>query len=360
MKSSLGRAAAIAASTAVVLALSPTAAFSHGYDVDQVLPYAGTKSLDVGAFGQVLVATNPGDGSPVRVRAVWPGGSINTVATFPGGSTVGAASSQAHVFWVLYAADDPNHPSTLWRKGRWGPPAQVADIAAFQAANPDPYDQDGDATASNPYDLEAMRDGSALVADAQHNSLVRVWPSGNIRTVACFPAQPVSTAGVPIPDLPPTMVAESVPTGVSIGPDGWAYVSELRGFPFAPGSSRVWRVNPNAHQVGCNGSADDVRLPGRVVARGFNGINDLTVGRDGSLYVLELNKHGVLAAEEAFTDPSTQQGMGRLTRIAPSGHRFRIASGELSFPGGVAVTGAGKAYVTDMFLFGGPLLRIHH
>ena len=154
------------------------------------------------------------------------------------------------------------------------------------------------------------------------------------------------------------MNAESVPTGVSLGPDGHAYVSELRGYPFALGTSRVWRVDPRARGAGCNGSIGHVVKPGTVVARGFNGINDVAVGGDGSLYVLELNRDGVLAAEEAFTDPSTQQGMGRLTHITPSGDRHRIAEGQLSFPGGVAVNRWGTLYVTGMFLFGGPLLRI--
>jgi hypothetical protein len=79
------------------------------------------------------------------------------------------------------------------------------------------------------------------VADAANNTLLMVGPGSSVRRVAKFPNQVVSTAGVP--DFPvPFVPAEAVPTSVAIGPDGYAYVGELKGFPFTPGTSRVWRV----------------------------------------------------------------------------------------------------------------------
>ena len=52
--------------------------------------------------------------------------------------------------------------------------------------------------------------------------------------------------------LPAELPAEAVPTTVAIGPDGWAYVGQLVGFPGKPGTAHIWRVNPNAEDAVCS------------------------------------------------------------------------------------------------------------
>ena len=58
------------------------------------------------------------------------------------------------------------------------------------------------------------------------------------------------------------------------GPDGAYYVGELTGVPFAPGAANIYRVAPP--------------LGPQVWLTGFTSIIDLTFGKDGSLYVLQI------------------------------------------------------------------------
>ena len=48
-------------------------------------------------------------------------------------------------------------------------------------------------------------------------------------------------------------------TSVTVGPDGYWYVGELRGFPATPGTSQIWRIKP--------GTVDAIVRPGEPVAR---------------------------------------------------------------------------------------------
>jgi hypothetical protein len=62
---------------------------------------------------------------------------------------------------------------------------------------------------------------------------------------AVFPNRMVSN-----PLGPGTVPQQSVPTSVALGPDGAWYVGELSGFPFTPGTARIWRIVPgHAPQV---------------------------------------------------------------------------------------------------------------
>jgi len=121
--------------------------------------------------------------------------------------------------------------------------------------------------------------------------------------------------------------AESVPTSVAKGPDGAWYVGELTGFPFQVGLARIWRVVPGHAPT--------------VFATGFTNIIDLQFDRHGRLYVLEMAKSGLLAAEAPGGNTN-----GALIRINRDGSRTEIASAGLTLPGGVAIDGRGHIYVT--------------
>ncbi len=91
-----------------------------------------------------------------------------------------------------------------------------------------------------------------------------------------------------------------MPTSVAIGPDGWYYVGELKGFPAPAGESRIWRVAPWASSADC-GHSDDCQL---VFDGGFTSIIDLAFGPDGLLYVVELDEASWFAVEVLMT-PTT-------------------------------------------------------
>ena len=224
----------------------------------------------------------------------------------------------------------------------------ILDITAYQIADPDPWDQDVPAnpTESNPNGLAGLWNNDVLLVDAAGNDLIRVSPDGTARTVARWSLEPeVGTDHLGIPDFPPTLPAEAVPTTVAIGRDGWAYVGQLIGFPGKPGSAHIWRVNPDGEDQVC--SVDPaVATDGCTVWKsGFTSIFDIAFNpHNGTLYVYEIAEDGWLAFEEGFATGDFPPAV----LLEVKGNKTReLARGELSEPGGVAVGNDGAVYVTD-------------
>jgi hypothetical protein len=243
----------------------------------------------------------------------------------------------------------------LYRQEVGGDIEAVLDIHAYQSEDPDPFDQEGNPTESNPYGLAILPSGDALVADAAGNDLLRVTPGGVATTIARFDVETVSTSHLP-PELglPPTIGSEAVPTSVTIGPDGWLYVGELQGFPFRPGTSHVWRIDPDADGVVCSVEDSD---PGcSVFGANFTAIQDIAFSRhDRSLYVYELAGAGVLAFEEGF---ETGEFPPAVLLKVNGRKRTELAAGQLSEPGGVVVSDRGHVFVTDGMFSAGRLVRV--
>ena len=156
-----------------------------------------------------------------------------------------------------------------------GPIDAVLDIFAYQAADPDPTDKDDPPNPgeSNPNGLAALPNSDVLIADAAGNDVLRVSPDGTAVTVARWRNELVGTDHLGDPSLPPMLPAEAVPTTVAIGPDGWAYVGQLIGFPAKPGSAHIWRVNPNAEDAVCAVGVNDPNCS--VWKSGFTSIFDI-------------------------------------------------------------------------------------
>jgi hypothetical protein len=233
--------------------------------------------------------------------------------------------------------------------------APVADIGEYQQTDPDPFDLEGEPTESNPYGLAILPGGDALVADAAGNDLLRVTPDGDITTVARFDVEMVSTDHLPseFGPFPPELPAESVPTAVALGPDGWVYVGELKGFPFRPGSSKVWRVNPNAEDAVCSVTTEDDDCS--IAYEGFTGINDIDF-HGSTLYVYEFAEDGLLAFEAGFETGEFPPAV----LFEVKGNKItELARGKLSQPGGVVVRNRGQVYVTDGLFSDGRLVLVH-
>ena len=236
----------------------------------------------------------------------------------------------------------------LVRVPRDGESVPIADIAAYQVEDPDPVDQEDNPTETNPFGLAQVRHGF-LVADSAGNDLLKIRKDGSIETVARFPTRSLPyPEGDPDPNSPPAgtpIDAEAVPTSVAVGPDGAWYVAELRGFPFTPGASRIWRIEPGTEDVMCD--PDAKRGPCRLYADGFTSVIDIAwSGR--TLLVLEIAKDGLLALETA--GEGSPPPPGALWAVE-KGKKTEIAAGELIAPGGVAVADD-DVYVTTGTLFG--------
>lgn len=175
----------------------------------------------------------------------------------------------------------------------------ITNLFAFEQAN----DPDGAGVDSNPFGVASLGGNAALVTDAGGNDLLRIDNQGQVEVLAVFPDELVSTAnlktliGCPNPSqlcgLPDMMPAQAVPTTVAVGPDGYYYVGELKGFPAPAGASNIWRISPNASAAACGSSPDCVK----VFNGGFTSIIDLAFDADGTLFVAELDEQSWFAVE---------------------------------------------------------------
>ncbi len=206
----------------------------------------------------------------------------------------------------------------------------VADIASHEfTANPA-----GGSIDSNPFGMAFTPGGNFLVADAGANDFLQATSAGVVSTLAVLPAKPN-----PLPFGPP--VYQSVPTSITVGPDGAYYIGQLTGFPFPSGAANVFRFDP-------------ATLALTEAYTGFTNIIDITFDAAGMLYVLQVSSNGLASP--------LGPGSGVLLKINPTtGERTTIASDGLMFPGAVVAGPDGALYVTNRSNapIGGQVLRIY-
>ena len=284
------------------------------------------KGIDIAPDGAIIVAQGAfGPPGPVlRYDLQAPRGQKVTEVTDPFNITDVAISPLDGTGWAIAPGSVANSVS-LYHQLADGTIVEVLDITGYQVGDPDPVDQDNFPEESNPYGLTVMANGDALVADAANNDVVRVTPDGVATTVARFDLESIATNHLDpedFPGLPPVLTAESVPTSVTIGPDGAIYVGELKGFPFRPGSSRVWRIEADADGAFCSVNTPEPSC--RVYKKKLTAIQDIDFNlKNGRLYVYELAKHGVLAFEAGFETETSRRPC--CCRSAPRAARRSIA-----------------------------------
>ena len=131
---------------------------------------------------------------------------------------------------------------------------------------------------------------------------------------------------------------ESVPTAVTVGPDGALYASELSALPYPEGYARVIRVAEPEGDASFDGET-----PGgvaQIYASGFEQINGLTFDEDGALYVLEYVNGSTVYDP---TLPTEELPPSRLIRVDTDGTREQISDEELRF-GNYVFAHEGKVY----------------
>jgi sugar lactone lactonase YvrE len=316
------------------------------------------------AGGRALLVADSGSGKIVRIEPRRNGSA--TVTTFAQVSSNPEAAGPVEVayqgpnhVWVTVSGDPAAGGARVVRLDRKGKVTVSVDIAAYQATDPDEDDQDDFPEESNPFGLALLPGGGVLVADSAGNDVLKIDQKRKITTVARFLREDVPWPDVelPFPTPPPgtPTPVESVPTAIAIGPDGAWYVSELKGFPFVKGTSRIWRIEPGAKNAVCDPKSPST---GKCTsyATGFTSVMDLAFGPDGTMYVLEIVKEGLLGAELLGEPP-----IGALWAVK-GGTKTELATGTLLAPGGVAVGYNGTLSVTTGTVFGpggGAVVRIN-
>ncbi|BDA71867.1 hypothetical protein CAL7716_060330 [Calothrix sp. PCC 7716] len=191
----------------------------------------------------------------------------------------------------------------------------LKDFGAYEQNN----NPDGQDVNTNLYDL-LIKDNTAYVLDAGANDLLSVRAFGsevNLETV--FPARTTTN-----PLTGTSLVRQSVPTSVTVGPSGALYVGEFTGFPFQIGTAQVYRINAEGQP--------------EVYAGGFTNISDIAFDKSGGLYVLEYDADGVLNGSNA----------GALIYVSPDGKtRTTLVDDELINPTGIEIGTDGDIYISN-------------
>ncbi|HRA30623.1 MAG TPA: ScyD/ScyE family protein [Thermomicrobiales bacterium] len=204
----------------------------------------------------------------------------------------------------------------------------IADASEWQNTDPS-----GTGIDSNPFSLVATESGF-VVSDAGGNNLIAVHPgtgaeNTTYETLGVFPNRMVTPP--PFLGMPPgvQIPMQAVPTGVVQGPDGAYYVGELTGFPFSLGMARVWRVTASGEQS--------------VYADGFTNILGVAFDSHGNMYVLEMTKGGLLAADPSNPASAT----GALIKVSPDGHKTTVMTTGLIAPTGIAIGPDDSIYISN-------------
>jgi hypothetical protein len=338
----------------------------HGDRLRTVAPLDGPRGVDNLGHGRTLVTENDGTFSLVvehrrGAAQVTPLGSVPATFIAPA-----IAAGRHGEVYILTAEGAPGSGAATLYRWHWGDaaPTAVFDMNAYQAGDPDPFNLADDPGESNPFNLAPLPDGSVLVSDAAANDLVRIWPdSGKAVTVARLKPRVVEVpdflpatdpdTGDPLPPHGTPLPSEDVATSVTVGPDGYWYVGELRGFPATPGTSQIWRIKPGTVDAVCDPD-HPWRGACRRFADGLTSIVDLGADRH-SIYAVTLSKQSWLASELGLPG-SEVGGLFRVTRWHHHVHVQELAKDQLVSPGGVDV--GRRIYVTGRVFGPGSLSTI--
>ncbi len=330
----------------------------------------GPRGITIGEDGTIFVAESGAGGTNCKkipgfgkacfgmtssVTAVAEDGTLTTRVKLPSGAGKDGFAATGGVdvveedgtFYVAMGGAPPNAADVFGPKAGWfnhlltaNPRTPVANLGKYEAN----HDPDGGGIDSNPYAV-ARVDGGTLIADAGGNSLLFVADgSSKPKLVATFPTQELEDPdGNVIP-------AQAVPNSLTVGPDGAYYVGQLTGYPFTPGFSRVWRIEPGTRKAACDAAATTGACT--LYADGLTSIIDIAFGTDGKLWVLEIAKNGVGAIEGA-EEPTEEDMTGALLRMDGPDTFTEIASAGLITPAGLAISDEGRIFVTNFGIFPG-------
>lgn len=245
---------------------------------------------------------------------------------------LGGVESDRDGLAALLPAD--NNPSKLGTIVNLTTGQIVSDIVPYETANYATNNGDGTVTEANPYGLTVLKDGTLAVTDGGGNVVLTTsaTPGSNPSLLSYVPkrSNPLFTGG---PGSVGGPTYQSVPTGITTGPDGSVYVGEFTGFPFPVGAANVYKIDPTTKAMS-------------VVASGFTGIVGISLGPNGDLYVLDTTTTSYIGPPsdgQLFQVDPTTGATTLVTNLAPSAYTGLLAAPDGSFY--IASQGAGGGIV---------------
>lgn len=274
-----------------------------------------------GAPGNVMVPlpVNFGGEGPIgtnaRVSKIPPGGEREDAITglpnigLYGGVEMLGAGSVTNMDGQLYevAAGHMTVSPELSRIDDGDVLTPIADIGAFNKANPPPPSNGDAVPLGNPYDL-VNSGGNLYITDGNFNRVLKVTPEGEISIFAYWENSPVTV-------------------GATIGPDGSIYVSQFSPAPYTPGSARI----------------DKIALDGTITEGVVTNLTtpiDVAFAPDGTMYVLRY------AAEFSPEKKRYIAFGGEVQRVLPDGSIEPVVTG-LVFPSAMTFGPDGALYVAN-------------
>ena len=135
---------------------------------------------------------------------------------------------------------------------------------------------------------------------------------------------------------------------MAVSGNGTIYIGELKGFPFRPGTSRIWKVPAGTTNAVCSANPAIPSSGCTLYKGGLTSIAALAVAPNGSaVYAFEYAEDGVGAFEAGCFGPA---GCPPAVLLKLQGGQVtELARGQLSEPGALAIRG-GSLYATDHVL----------
>lgn len=254
-------------------------------------------------------------GTAGRISRVPPGGEredfvtgLPNVGIYRGAEMLGAGSV-AFMDSVLYevAAAHMTVSPLLSVVNPDGTLTTVADVGAFNDANPPPGNN-GDAIPwGNPFDMTGL-DGALYITDGNYNRVLKATPEGELSVFAAWEFSPVTT-------------------GIAAGPDGNLYICQFSPSPYFEGSGRIDMATPAGEVT--EGAVTNLTTP-----------IDVAFADDGTMYVLQY-----ATAFDAELYRYISFG-GLIHRVLPDGTTEVVVS-NLNFPTSLIVGPDGALYVSN-------------
>jgi sugar lactone lactonase YvrE len=188
----------------------------------------------------------------------------------------------------------------------------------------------------SPLDVTADEKGNVYVADSANHRVRLIAPSGAVTTLA-------GSAEVGDADGVGSAARFSSITGIALAPSGVVFLADS--VEMDPHPMRVRALTPAGEVSTLAGGTEAGYTDGKGSAAFFRTPANLTIDKDGNIYVADTNNHRIRLVK---ADGAVSTFAGPVGSGYAAGYKDGMASeAKFNSPRGVAVDAAGNLYVVD-------------